>query len=83
MTGDHTVLAQGKHTVHLAPAAVACTDLLEHILFGVTFGPRVQGGRCPLTVAGDGGPALWAVQQVIPQHILGLRVVAGALRVSS
>lgn len=53
-------------------------NLLEDIFLGV---PAAVPGGALLAVAGAGGAALGAVQEIVPQHVLGLRVLPGALRV--
>lgn len=54
------------------------TNLLEDIFLQV---PAGVPGAALLAVAGAGGAALGAVQEIVPQHVLGLRVLPGALRV--
>lgn len=64
-------------------ATITFTDLLKHVFSGATLGPWVESVHTgPLAVTGGRRPTLWAMQQVVPQHVLGLWVVPGAFGVS-
>lgn len=69
---------EGGWNPHRSQRLATKTDLLENIFLQVAPGAPAGG---VLAVAGAGGAALGAVQEVIPQHVLCLRVLPGALRV--
>lgn len=72
---SHPQLKQGEETWYV-------TDLLENVIFQITFAFLAFFPLSFFTVTGVGRAALRPMKQVVPEHILCLRVVSGAFGVS-
>lgn len=77
--GEGGVVGCLESSTEFSATGYKSTNLLENVFLQI---PPGTSHSHFLAVAGAGRATLWPVEQIIPQHVLSLRVVASALRVS-